>query len=154
MQNPDPSVKVLLFDIGRETYGVRLGAVREIYDADHVQHVPRAPDLIRGVTDVRGRMVTVIDLPALVAAATPEEPRSRLLILTEPLDHIALWSPSDIDLLSVDLEGLEQRPGQESDLDVFEGYVSSSRAIINLLSTEKILLLCEQEVLKRYRVAS
>lgn len=153
MERPETLCPVLVFALGSETYGVRLDAVREIAPAGDLQRVPRAPGLIRGLVDLRGRMVTALDL-AVLTGGSAEGPDGFLLILAEPRDHLAFWSPAAIDLRSFDLAGLRARPGAEHDPDVFEGYVAGEAGVVNLLSTEKILLRCEQEVLKRYRVAS
>ena len=75
------------------------------------------------------------------------------MILAEPRDHFGLWLPSDIDLRSLALSALEPRPGTEGEPEIFDGFVASEDSIVNLLSTEKLFLHCEQEVLRRYRVA-
>ena len=153
METPSSAQPVLSFRLGREIYGVRLGAVREIFEPEHVQPVPRAPRLIGGLADVRGRMVTVIDLPGLLDAEAAADRGGRMMILAEPQDHLALWSPGEIDLLNLELDALERLPGHEAELEVVEGYARTERAIVHILSTEKIFLLCEREVLKRYRTA-
>lgn len=146
---------VLIFAIGDETHGLRLQAVREIYRAEDLQRVPRAPRIIRGLTDVRGRMVTAIDLPAVLAGpeAPPGSP-GHLLIVSEPRDHVALWVPTEIDLWSVDLDELRPRPDREGEPEVFEGFLTAEGNIVNLLSAEKLFHHCEREVLRRYRMAS
>ncbi len=144
---------VLSFRLGRETYGVRLVAVREIFEPEYVQPVPGAPQVIRGLTDVRGRMVTVVDLPGLLGTDVETDTEGHMMILAEPRDHLALWSSGEIDLLNLDLANLEPLPGAESELEVVEGYARCESAIVHILSTEKIALLCEREVLKRYRTA-
>jgi len=74
----------LVFSLGGESFGVRLETVREISEAGSIAPVPRAPDSIRGLTDVRGRMITVIDLPMMVGATADASSRGRLMILSEP----------------------------------------------------------------------
>jgi purine-binding chemotaxis protein CheW len=50
------------FRIGNETYGVRIGAVREIVRVPEITAVPSAPDLIEGVINLRGKIIPVMDL--------------------------------------------------------------------------------------------
>ena len=75
---------VLSFHLGGETYGVRLSMVREIFDSDYLQPVPRSPEVIRGLGDVRGRMVTVFDLPTLLGAEASAGLSGHMMILAEP----------------------------------------------------------------------
>lgn len=153
----EPTLDALLvFSTPVARHGVRLAAIREIQRPGAVRSVPLAPPAIRGLADVRGRMVTAADLAALLGvhggAATPS-PAGHLMILAEPRDHFALWLPWEIDLRSVDLSGLRPRPAADGEPEIFEGFVSPEGLVLNVLSAEKIFLHCEQEVLRRYRLA-
>jgi two-component system chemotaxis response regulator CheV len=139
----------LVFSLGQELFGVRLESVREISEASRIAPVPRAPDLIRGLADVRGRMTTVIDLPALVGAPRDHASRGRLMILAEPRDYLALWTSSEINLL--ELEPERGPSADEAWQDVCEGTAGREGQQVHLLSTERILLACEKQVLRRYQ---
>ena len=52
----------LTFVIGQDTFALPLLKVREIIEYDVVTHVPRMPEWIRGVINLRGNIVPVIDL--------------------------------------------------------------------------------------------
>lgn len=53
---------VLLFELGSEHYGVDVMLVRNVRTIDSVTRVPGLPRFYRGVVNVRGQVVTVIDL--------------------------------------------------------------------------------------------
>src|SRR5262249_35749671 len=50
------------FFLGREEYGVDVRLVQEIIRVSTVTQVPRAPDFVRGVINLRGRIIPVVDL--------------------------------------------------------------------------------------------
>jgi purine-binding chemotaxis protein CheW len=50
------------FAIGEEQYGVDIMAVREIKGWSNVTHLPNQPDYVRGVLNLRGVMVPIVDL--------------------------------------------------------------------------------------------
>lgn len=54
--------QVVGFRIGNETYGVRIGSVREIVRVPEITSVPSAPDTIEGVINLRGKIIPVMDL--------------------------------------------------------------------------------------------
>ncbi len=54
--------QVVGFRIGNETYGVRIGSVREIVRVPEITSVPNAPDAIEGVINLRGKIIPVMDL--------------------------------------------------------------------------------------------
>jgi len=54
--------QVVGFRIGNETYGVRIGSVREIVRVPEITIVPNAPEAIEGVINLRGKIIPVMDL--------------------------------------------------------------------------------------------
>jgi purine-binding chemotaxis protein CheW len=58
----EKELQVVGFRIGNETFGVRIGAVREIVRVPEITAVPSAPDTIEGVINLRGKIIPVMDL--------------------------------------------------------------------------------------------
>jgi purine-binding chemotaxis protein CheW len=58
----EKDLQIVGFRIGNETYGVRIGAVREIVRVPEITSVPSAPDTIEGVINLRGKIIPVMDL--------------------------------------------------------------------------------------------
>src|SRR5438045_7519614 len=58
----EKELQVVGFRIGEETFGVRIGAVREIVRVPEITSVPNAPDTIEGVINLRGKIIPVMDL--------------------------------------------------------------------------------------------
>ena len=52
----------LTFKLGRETYAIDVSQVREILDMPAITKVPHAPDFMRGIINIRGSVVPVVDL--------------------------------------------------------------------------------------------
>lgn len=61
--NEDDYIKFLSFKLGNEKYGIEVSWVKEIAEYDRVYKIPRIPDYIRGVINLRGDVIPVIDLP-------------------------------------------------------------------------------------------
>ena len=57
-----PAAEFLTFALGSEEYGVDILKVKEIRGYDAVTRLPDAPDYIKGVINLRGTIVPVIDL--------------------------------------------------------------------------------------------
>ena len=58
----EKDLQVVGFRIGQETFGVRIGAVREIVRVPEITSVPNAPETIEGVINLRGKIIPVMDL--------------------------------------------------------------------------------------------
>lgn len=54
--------KFLSFQLSKEEYGIAILKVREIIGMVDVTPLPRTPDFVRGVVNLRGRIIPVIDL--------------------------------------------------------------------------------------------
>jgi purine-binding chemotaxis protein CheW len=63
-QEQSGSQQYLTFMLGGETYGLRIMAVKEIIEFSGITEVPMMPESIRGVINLRGAVVPVMDLAA------------------------------------------------------------------------------------------
>ena len=59
---------MLVVRAGERQYAIPVTQVREVFRAERVTHVPGAPALVRGIVNVRGAVVTVLDLAELLGA--------------------------------------------------------------------------------------
>ena len=75
----------LSFTLGNEHYGVDILKVQEIRGYDSVTRVPDAPDYIKGVINLRGTIVPVIDLRLKLRL---EDARKQAVELRLSLIHI------------------------------------------------------------------
>lgn len=59
---PERTGKYLSFQLGREEYAIQVLRVREIVKLQHITPVPDTPADVRGVINLRGKVIPVIDL--------------------------------------------------------------------------------------------
>lgn len=71
---------LLVVSLGRG-YGLRMEAVREVVPVPPAHRLPGAPEAVAGLVNVRGRIVTVLDLAAVLGGSAPETAESRLVLL-------------------------------------------------------------------------
>src|SRR5262249_48389753 len=62
IQNSNLPTQVISFAIGDDQYGVDIMAVREIKGWSEITHLPKQPEYVRGVLNLRGVIVPIIDL--------------------------------------------------------------------------------------------
>ncbi len=60
--NKTKAVQYLTFRVGEEVFALDVSQVREVLDISNITKVPRAPEFMRGVINVRGSVVPVVDL--------------------------------------------------------------------------------------------
>ena len=54
--------KFLLFDLGKEAYGIPILRVNEIIGMTEITPIPRTPVYMKGIINLRGRIIPVLDL--------------------------------------------------------------------------------------------
>lgn len=73
----------LTFVIGADTFALSLLKVREIIEYDVVTHVPRMPEWIRGVINLRGSIVPVIDIAVKFQQPSKDVGKQTCIVITE-----------------------------------------------------------------------
>jgi len=82
--NETPDVtQYLSFAVGDEEYGLPVLAVREILEYEQVTRVPRTPGFIRGVINLRGRVVPVMDLAVRFGLPAAAVTRRSCVVIVE-----------------------------------------------------------------------
>src|SRR6185436_11176039 len=75
--------KYLTFALGKEEYGLEILKVREIIGFMDITVVPRTPAYVRGVINLRGQVIPVIDLRAKFAMPAVETTEATCIIVAE-----------------------------------------------------------------------
>lgn len=61
-ENREQVKQIVVFQLGQEVYGADIAVVREVNTLQRVTRVPRTPRYVAGVTNLRGRVIPVVDL--------------------------------------------------------------------------------------------
>jgi purine-binding chemotaxis protein CheW len=93
-------VRHVIFRVEKERYGLPLAAVKEVVvPPERFTRVPRAPAAVTGVMNLRGRVVTVVELRQLLGLPDGLTPPGRVVLLER--------GRRDIGLLVTDVDGIE-----------------------------------------------
>jgi purine-binding chemotaxis protein CheW len=130
------------FRVGRETYGVPIAALREIVRVPEITTVPDAPDYLEGVINLRGRIISVVDLRKRFGqTATPLDRHSRILVVEHQGRLAGMIVDSASEVLKIPESEIEAAPAmmQESGLDCVTGLGKYQGRLILLLEIGKVL---------------
>src|SRR5947207_15996833 len=75
--------KYLTFQLGNEEFGIRVLKVREIMGLQEITAVPQTPAHIKGVINLRGKVVPVVDLRLKFGLAAAEYTQRTCIIVTQ-----------------------------------------------------------------------
>lgn len=135
--------EVLTFKLLNEELGLDISCVREVLRPQEIHALPRAPDFIDGVINLRGHIIAVIDLRRKFNIKVVENsPKTRIIIckirnfiiglVVDSVNEVMVLSKQDIqatpEIVSIQIEG---------------GYISGiarvGERVITLLDLEKVL---------------
>jgi purine-binding chemotaxis protein CheW len=130
------------FQVGRETYGVPIASLHEIVRVTEITSVPDSPDYIEGVVNLRGKIVSVIDLRKRFGAkqiANSKKNRILVVELNNRLTGLIVDAASDV--LKISADDVEAAPAvfQEGGLNCVTGLGKYRGRLIVLLDINKLL---------------
>jgi purine-binding chemotaxis protein CheW len=139
--------KYLTFALGREEYGLKILQVREIIGYMEVTQVPRMPAHVRGVINLRGQVIPVIDLRAKFAMSLVERTQSTCIIVVETSAADGRKRSTGIvvdrvsEVISVTDECVEDAPefGASVHADFIFGMAKLGGAVKILLDIDRVL---------------
>lgn len=128
--------ELVSFAIGDDLYGVDIMAVREIKGWSGVTHLPNQPDHVRGVMNLRGLIVPIIDLRRRFGQGLTEATPMHIAIIVQIEGRqIGLLADRVIDIVSLD--GLQIQPvprmGESVRGEVLSGLVTIGDEMIALI---------------------
>jgi purine-binding chemotaxis protein CheW len=130
------------FQIGRETYGLLIASLHEIVRVPEITAVPDAPDYMEGVINLRGKIVSVIDLrKRLGIKDVVAGKRNRILVVEHEGRLCGLMVDSASEVLKIPANDVEPSSTvfQEGGLNCVTGLGKYRGRLIVLLDVAKLL---------------
>lgn len=124
--------KYLIFFLGTEEFGVEIGAIDEIIAMLPATRVPLAPACIRGVVNLRGKVITLIDLRSLLNAPPPDQPERCIIVATANGTTMGIVVDRVSEVAMIARDDIEPMPAFGHDAAILAG-VSKHQGHVRLL---------------------
>lgn len=149
---PNMGGKYLTFYLGDEEYGIGILKVFEIIGLQEITPVPRTPDFIKGVINLRGTIHPIIDLKRKFGMGTTAlNPKTSIIVVDIGSDgreeKVGILVDRVSEVLKLDAEIIEELPNSSDSLlsDHIIGVAKVNEAVIILLNINDILSRCDFE---------
>jgi purine-binding chemotaxis protein CheW len=129
------------FNLDREEYGVEVRLVQEIRRVGEITLVPRAPDFIRGVINLRGRILPVVDLKKKLAIGEVEITKESRIVVVRLRDRLlGLLVDGASQVLKVPVSRIEPPPEEIVDKggDAIRGVAKLDDRLVILLDLDRV----------------
>jgi purine-binding chemotaxis protein CheW len=136
------TIQVVSFKLGSEEYGVDIAQVQEINRMVAVTHVPRAPQFMEGVINLRGQLIPIIDLRARFGMPRAEHTKNTRIVVTEiGTKRVGMVVDSVSEVLRLPVDQIEPAPEMITGVDTeyIRGVGKIEDRLIILLDLARII---------------
>ncbi len=132
----DRGDEFVTFRLGGETYGISSDLVGEVFPAREVTALPGVPSFILGIVNVRGKIVSVNDLRAILDLPDSPDSDRFILVLRSKSMEMGLWVEPPVDVMTTPPHSLN--PPIPSSSGAIE-YISGIYKDVVILNGDRIL---------------
>ena len=141
-QDESKAGKYLTFALADEEYGLEILKVREIIGMMDITAVPRTPNYVKGVINLRGKVIPTVDLRLKVGMDEAERTNQTCIIVVD-LGEVEMGIIVDkvSEVLDIAAEDIEDAPsfGAQIDTDYIRGMGKAEERVTILLDISKLL---------------
>jgi purine-binding chemotaxis protein CheW len=142
----DRGGKYLTFTLADEDYGIEILKVKEIIGMMPITTVPQTPDFVKGVVNLRGKVIPVVDLRLKFGMASQEYTERTCIIVVEIFSNsgstmMGIVVDSVSEVVQIRNDDIEETPqfGTKLDTDYILGMAKTDGRVKILLAIDKIL---------------
>ena len=131
--NARDEIQMLTFSLDNVLYGVNVSQVREVKNFEGVTPVPYAPPYVRGVTNLRGEVIPVIDLRKRFGMADSKNDNTNIMIIVQDKHPVGIMVDSVMEVLTL--------PKTDIDSNTDSLIVDKSEAVLGVAKHDKDLII-------------
>lgn len=143
---------LVCFRIGKETFGVDIFAVREIVKAQEITSVPGTIDYVLGIINLRGKIISVMDLAGRLGLGTASVDRaSRILVVDIDGFTVGFLVDAATEVLKLPDESIDPAPEEIKNTigdDYLEGVGKLDERLVIILNLRHLLSDGDSEALE------
>jgi purine-binding chemotaxis protein CheW len=135
----------LTFKLGNEVFGIDVAKVREILDFTTITEIPRTPEFMSGVINLRGNVVPVVDLRLCFQMAKTVRTRNTCIVVVEVLLEseptvIGALADSVEEVIDMEPEQIKPAPkiGTQIRTDFIKGMGTRENQFIMILDIDRV----------------
>lgn len=135
-------VKVIVFRLKDEEYGVEVHQVKSIEKLEHITRVPRTPKFVKGVINLRGVVTPIIDLRNRFGIEeAPHTDATRIIIVAVGELEVGLIVDAANDVIDIPLNAIEPPPEVVGGVEAayLRGVAKLEKRLLILLNLDKVL---------------
>lgn len=130
-------MQVVVFRLGDEQFAVETAKVQGINDIMEITRVPKAPDYIKGLINLRGNVICLLDINLLLGINKKENvEQNNIIILKMEDEHVGITVDEVDEVLEIEEEILEKVDDQKK--LYIKGVINFKDRVVTLIDIDKL----------------
>ena len=138
----DREMQVVAFKVGREDFGVDVKKVEGVISMVDITRMPRAPQFVEGIINLRGQIVAVVDLANRLGIESTERGAATRIVVVEAQDvkvGLVVESPEVLNISQEDIEASPMLATSDVNASFIMGVVKLGDRLLILLDVDRVL---------------
>jgi len=131
-------LQVVIFKLNNEQFAVQTDKIQSINDAMEITKVPKAPTHIKGLINLRGNIISLLDINLLLDIPKGDKSQNNIIILEMEDELVGIAVDDVYEVLDVE-EKLIERSSDERRKEYIEGIINFQDRIVTLIDIDKLL---------------
>jgi purine-binding chemotaxis protein CheW len=138
--------KYLTFSLDQQEYGIAILKVREIIGMMPITSVPQTPDYVKGVINLRGKVIPILDCRRKFGIALAEQTDQTCIIVVDVAGAVetlltGIIVDSVCEVMDIKSNDIEDAPnfGSDTDTDFILGMAKINNGVKTLLNIDRVL---------------
>lgn len=139
---PNSELQTVVFSLGKECYGIDIFRVHEIIRLREVTPIPRTERHLRGLVNLRGKTIPVVDLRVrLDMPASEDTDQSRIIVVDTEQGNVGIIVDEVREVVTLSADVIDEAPPLVTSLstDFVRGVAKQEGNLITLLDLDRAL---------------
>jgi len=140
----EDEVQLVIFTISNEEFAAEINQVKEIITPTNITEVPSAPTFIYGVINLRGKLITIVDLHKRLGYESPHMTGSTKIIVSDVKDGVlGMMVDNVLEVKRIPEKQIEPPPPMSAgriDSEYIQGIAKTDDRLIVILDLTKVLM--------------
>lgn len=150
----DALMQLVSFVVGKELFALPIMKIQEIIRLTNIVAIPKSPEFVEGVINLRGKVIPVVDLKKKFdMSSQTDESQARIVVAEVKGLIVGMIVDSVSEVMRAQSSDFQETPSLVSNVnqEFVEGIVKQEDRLLIVLDSDKLLSTTEADVLKKVK---
>lgn len=131
-------MQIVVFRLGDEQFAVETSKVQNINDIMEITKVPKAPDYIKGLINLRGTIISLLDINKLLDITSSNNTQSNIIILQMQEELVGITVDEVDEVIDIE-DSMIEKVDTTKKTSCIRGVINLTNRIVTLIDIDKLI---------------